>query len=486
MKFVAALAIAVLSFAAHAQPWETATPESQGMDPGALARLVEYGGNVKMDSLVVARHGRIVTEAYYAPFRADMLHRINSSTKAVVGALAGIAIARGELPPAETPVLDLFPQAAPADPRWRAMQLRHLLDQVSGMDWDEPLSDAPPRTMIEMERSGDWERFLFGRGMAQPPGERFNYNSGNSHLLALALERRTGTDLATYATRHLFEPLGITRMRWRKDPQGHAIGGYGIYLQTRDMARLGQLYLQKGEWNGQQVVPRAWAERVFAPAVEMGFAGFRYADGWWAIPRRNAFMMVGFHRQLVVVLPNLGIVAAVTGRQHYPFEDLVGHLERAAVGAGPLPPDARGTALLRERIAAVASDASPADTAKVTPAVASRTLWQVEDNRAGIREIALDLGATPPVFRVKMRTREMAGQLGLDGRFAPGEDGATPVFTRGRWVDPTTLELEQRWPEEAGAMSYTLKFAGDALEFTHVNQFGVKGTARGRAMQQQP
>lgn len=484
MKFLAAVLFAVLSAGSHAQAWETATPESQGMDPGALAQLVEYGGNVKMDSLVVVRNGRIVAEAYYAPFRADMLHRVNSSTKAVVGTLVGIAIGRGEFPPAETPVLDLFPDAAPADPRWRAMQVRHLLDQTSGMDWEEPLTSAPPRTMIEMERTGDWQRFLLQRGMAQAPGAAFNYNSGNSHLLALALAKRTGQNLEAYAVQHLFAPLGITRMRWRKDPQGQAIGGYGLYLQTRDMARLGQLYLQKGAWNGQQVVPRAWAERAFAPTVEMDIPSFKYADGWWAIPRRNAYFMAGFNRQVILVLPTLGIVAAVTGRQHYPFEDLIGHLERAAVGTGPLPADARGTTLLRERIAAVASNAPLADAVKVAPAVAARTAWQVEDNRTGIREIALDLAATPPVFRVKMRTREMAGELGLDGRFAPGEDGAAPVFTRARWVDPATLEVEQRWPEEAGAMSYTLKFAGDTLEFTHVNQFGVKGTARGRALQQ--
>ena len=484
MKFLATLALAcAIPAVAQAQAWPTATPESQGMDSAALAQLVEYGANVKMDSLVVVRNGRIVTEAYYAPFRADMLHRINSSTKAVVGTLAGIAIGRGELPAAETPVLDLFPEAQPTDARWRAIQLRHLLDQTSGLAWTEGLTDAPPKTLLEMERSRDWQGFILQRGIVQTPGAAFYYNSGNTHLLALA--RGTGQNLEAYAAQHLFAPLGITRWRWRKDPQGHATGGAGLYLQTRDMARIGQLYLQMGEWNGRQVVPRAWAERALAPTVEMDIPGFAYADGWWAIPRRQAYFAAGFNRQLVMVLPAQGIVAAVTGRGSYPFTDLVAHLERAAKSATALAPDEAAQAQLQQRIAAAPAE-STFDTAAVTPAIPARSAWQVDDNRTGIREIALDLTTEPPAFRIQLRTRAFTGRIGLDGRFGAGEDAGTLVFTKGRWSDPNTLEVEQRWPEEAGAMFYTLKFDGDALSFTHVNQFGVKGVSAGRALRLPP
>jgi CubicO group peptidase (beta-lactamase class C family) len=470
-----------LALSARAQEWATDTPESQGMDSAALAQLVEYGANVQMDSLVVVRHGRIVAEAYYAPFRAGMLHRDNSSTKAVVGALAGIAIGRGELPAAETPVLAFFPEAAPADAHWRAIELRHLLDQTSGMDWTEPLGQASLRTLVELQQSGNWERFIFGRAMAQPPGTRFNYNSGNSHLAALAIARATGQNLEAYAAQHLFAPLGITRWRWRKDPQGHAVGGFGLYLHTRDMARLGQLYLQQGEWNGKQVVPRAWAQRAFAPTVDMDIPGLRYADGWWGMPRRRAYMMVGFNRQLIVVLPDLGVVAAATGRSHYPFHDLISHLERAAKSASAIAPDGGAHAKLQARVAAAAAEPAQASPG-IAPAIPARSAWQVDDNRIGVREIALDFAATPPAFRIKLRTREMAGLIGLDGRFAAGEDAGTPVFTRARWIDAHTLEVEQRWPEEASAMSYVLKFAGDLLEWSFVNQFGVRGTSRGRAI----
>ncbi|HSV50819.1 MAG TPA: hypothetical protein VLJ57_01785 [Burkholderiaceae bacterium] len=111
-------------------------------------------------------------------------------------------------------------------------------------------------------------------------------------------------------------------------------------MHTADMAKIGVPYLQGGQWNGRQVVPRSWVERVFKPKVDMDFPGYRYADYWWSIPGRKAYFASGFNRQVIMVLPELGVVAALTGRDHYPFNDLINHLERAARasrGARPAP-----------------------------------------------------------------------------------------------------------------------------------------------------
>jgi CubicO group peptidase (beta-lactamase class C family) len=472
----------VLFAQVKAQTLEPATPESQGMDSSALARLVEYGGNVKMDSLVVVRNGHIIAEAYYAPFRKEMLHRINSSTKAVVGALAGIAIARGDLPGADATVHELFGEdAATADGRWKTVKLQHLLDMTAGMQWQEPLGDTNFPTLREMERSADWVKFILERKLANTPGLVFNYNSGASHLVTAAISHKAGTSAQAYATRHLFEPLGIQNHRWRKDPQGIPIGGWGLYLHTRDMARFGVLYLQGGQWNGKQVVPRGWVDRVFSPKVDMDFPGHRYADFWWSIPRRNAYFAAGFHRQLIMVLPQLGVVAAATGRGDYPVDDLITHLERAARSATPLPENGAGQAELQGKIATAAAEQASPQGATVRPAL-QRGVWQIEDNRVGIRELTLDFATPQPTYKVKLRSRQFSGVIGLDGRFGSGDDAGTPVFTRASWKDASTLEMEQHWPEEAGQMFYTLRFDGAELEFTHTNQFGVRGTVRGRPL----
>jgi CubicO group peptidase (beta-lactamase class C family) len=478
LKLATVFAMAVCT-QLQAKEWETATPESQGMDSAALAQLVEYGGNVKMDSLVVVRNGHIVAEAYYAPYRKEMLHRINSSTKVFVGALTGIAISRGELPGVDTAVLDLFPGATPADAGWKAVKLQHLLDMTSGVDWAEPLSDARPATMFAMERSPNWERFIFERGMAQAPGVGFNYNSGNPHLLTVALSRNTHMTAEAYAAKHLFEPLGIGNYRWRTDAQGVAIGGWGLYLQTRDMARFGVMYLQHGQWEGRQVVPRAWVDRVFAPRVEMGFPGYRYADFWWSIPQRKAYFAAGLNRQVIMVLPELGVVAAVTGRSHYPFEDLIGHLERATKSASALADNEAAGARLRERVAAAGAEQSQA-TSVAEHVSLTRAAWRLDENPMGVRELSLDFTAPRPAYNIKLRTREFAGLLGVEGRFAEGSDAGSPVFTKSHWTSADTLQVEQRWPEEGGVLLYTLKFEGDDLELSHTNMFGVRGTTHGR------
>lgn len=467
---------------AGAQTLERATPESQGMDSSALALLVDYGANVKMDSLVVVRNGHIVAEAYYAPFRKEMVHRISSSTKAVVGALAGIAIARGDLPGVESTVQDLFQETADAaapDGRWKRVQLQHLLDMTSGMQWIEPPGDFHFPSVREMERSADWSRFILEQELRQTPGLVFNYNSGNPHLVAAALQRQTGQDVEAYATKHLFEPLGIQKHRWRRDPQGIPIGGYGLYLHTADMARIGVLYLQGGQWNGQQVIPRSWVDRVFSPKVDMDFPGYRYADFWWSIPGRKAFFASGFFRQVIMVLPELGVVAAVTGREHYPFNDLINHLERAARSSNPLPESAAAQAALQRAVEAATSGRNMPAPAAVRGAL-KRGAWQLQDNSLGIRELALDFTSGQPTYQVKLWSREFSGEIGLNGSYGAGLDAGTPVFTRGVWKDPTALHLEQHWPEEGGQLFYEIRFDGQDIEFAHTNMFGVRGVVRGR------
>lgn len=479
----------LLPFAAVAQSdWPTSTPEAQGMDSRALAALVECGGNAQMDSLVVVRNGKLVAEAYYAPFQRGMKHRINSATKGVVALLAGIANGQGLLQPGD-PVLGLFPDrtATNADARKQAMTLQHLLDMTSGIDWIEPLSDRIPESMIAMERSADWVQFILDRPMAQAPGGGFNYNSGNSHLVSAVLARKTGIGTEQFAARQLFAPLGITDYRWPKDPQGVSIGGFGISLLTPDMARIGQLVLQRGEWNGRQLVPRAWVERIFAARVPMfATGGWRYGDFWWTLPARKAYLAVGYNRQLIVVMPELGVVAAMTGRTHYPIEDVISHLERAAKSAPALPEDAQAQALLQERVRLAATErVSPSAIAE--PALArdvSGKAWRLEPNGLGLVALTLQLGAEPSyelvsyVARGSSETRKLTGPIGM-GRFS-GPGAELPlVVTKGEWTGADTLSLVQRWPEEGWTVSYLLRFEGKRVEITQVDRFGRRQTLAG-------
>ena len=233
------------------------------MSSERLARLVDFGALNDMDSVLVTRHGRIVLEATYAPFRAGLKHHVYSATKSVVSTLVGMALGDGLLDSTDGRSWTSSPTApspTSTTPRRRSRS-SHLLDMTSGLDWTEGLT-APSNSPIAMARSPDWQQFVLDQPMATPPGTRFYYNSGNSHLLSAILTKVTGRSALDYARERLFGPLGIDDVLWRADPQGVSVGGYGLYLQPRDMAKIGYLWLRGGLWEGKQILPAAWIEGV--------------------------------------------------------------------------------------------------------------------------------------------------------------------------------------------------------------------------------
>lgn len=487
MNFRELLATLFLASAATAgaQPsWETTTPEAQGMDSRALQSLVEIGAMHQMDSLLVARNGKLVLETYYAPFRANTRHNVNSVTKGIVAGLTGIAVGQGAVPSVDQPVLQLLPNrvAATDDARKGAMTVQHLLDMTSGLQWREPLGDGPLTSYIDMGRSADWTQFVLDQPMAQAPGAGFNYNSGNSQLLSAILQARTGLNAENFAAQHLFRPLGITDWHWRKDPKSVSTGGFGLYLQPRDMAKIGQLYLQRGEWQGRQVIPRAWVDKVFAANVPMGqpLINYRYGDGWWTLPERQAYMAVGFHGQVIMVLPKHGIVAVTTSRAGYPMEQLVDQIEAAVKSPAPLPANAAAAQALSRRVQAAAVELQDR-VGPVSPLAAriSGRTWKVPPNDRGGRDFVLRLDE--PASLEVLGPRNMVFRLGTDGRFVRSETEWGPALSKAQWIDDRTLSIQTRYLEEGETATYLLRFDGAdevAVDYDYTKGRPVKFTAR--------
>lgn len=475
--------------------WLASTPEAQGMDSAAIARLVDFGAANAMDSLLVTRHGRLVAEAYYAPYRANLKHAVNSTTKAVVGTLTGMAIQDGLLASRDQPVIDLFPERSIAnlDASKKAMTLAHLLDMTSGIDWKEKLDGSAPETGLQFVRSRDWQGFVLDRPMAQPPGGGFNYNSGNTHLLSAILAKKTGGSTLAYAQRRLFQPLGIGDVRWRKDPQGIETGGFGLYLHPRDMAKIGYLYLRKGQWEARQLLPAAWVEQVFQASVEMGFKDgpvFRYANGWWTIPEKRAYIAAGMNRQLIIVMPESDVVAVVTGRRNYLLPPFIDMIAAAARSARPLPEDGAAQALLADRIrAASVEKQSPVAPAPELAAAVSRKVWQFDRNVLGVRRLMLDLTAANPSYeilfdngRADVPAEPVTGPLGLDGYYRINERVVdAPVAVRGDWTDPQSFRIFSRSLSDGDVAMYLLRFDGAKLNVAFENNRGFKAQVQGRA-----
>ncbi len=494
----AVLALVLVPLVARADGWQTSSPEAQGMSSQVLAGLVTFGNANGMDSLLVVRHGRIVAEAYYAPFPAGMKHRINSATKSVIGNLVAIALKDGLLKSLDQPVLDFFPDRTFANPddRKKAITLRHLLDMTSGLDWNEPLSATIPSSLLELERSRDWVQFILDHRMARDPGSAFDYNSGNPHLLSAILSKVTGRSAEDYAREKLFGPLGITDVMWRRDPQGVSTGGFGLYLQPRDMARLGSLWLHDGTVDGQRLLPPYWIDTARHAKVEMGFPGLRYANLFWSMPERDVFAAVGFHRQLIIVLPKLDVVAVFTGAMRFAYAagvpgapgyrlgDAIDWLEKAVKSEASLPEDPPSLALLADKTKEMTVEARTQAAGASPPLAAaiSGKVYRLQPNQFRFRSFSLTFDKDQASYAYEFDGQRFGGPIGLDGFYGIGGRRLYgQSAAKGRWLDDKTFQLEVQTlgNDDAGTLTFT--FDGKGLNVRLNALIGYKTDFRGEA-----
>ena len=293
--------------------WRTSPPEDQGVDPALLERMFEAieDRSLNVHGVVIVHNGYIVAEEYYPPYKQDTKHVLYSVTKSFISTLVGIAIEEGHIESVDQRVLGFFPDHSFAnpDPRKEAMTLEQLLTMTSGLDWEE----GTP-TYTAMYWSGDWVGYVLDSPMETEPGDQFVYCSGCSHVLSAIVQETTGVNTLEYAQSRLFEPLGITDMYWESDSSGIPIGGWGLELTPRDMAKFGYLYLNDGVWDGQQIVPAEWVETSGKKHIEVRGRPEDYGYQWWTYPALNAYTAMGRDAQLIFVMPDRDTVVVFTAK----------------------------------------------------------------------------------------------------------------------------------------------------------------------------
>ena len=261
--------------------WRRDEPENHGVDPGMLSQADEIIRTAMPDvtGFVVVRGGYIVHERYFdSKYDREQPIRIRSVTKSVTGALIGIALAEGHLESLDQTLGELIPDKIPdgADPLTSTITVRNLLTMTAGWAWD---IGTDYQRLIASE---NWLEYTLSQPVWYTPGSFFAYNSGGSHVLSVIVTEVTGQDTADYVQEKLFTPMGISRPRWERSPQDEAIGGFGLDLTPRNMAKFGYLYLNNGRWNHDQLVP---AEYVAASTTyqssgdSTGLAAYGYQ--WW-------------------------------------------------------------------------------------------------------------------------------------------------------------------------------------------------------------
>lgn len=330
---VAALACAGQGIASTTPfQWERGGPASGRLAPDFAARLaqgVESGEFANLHAVFVARAGRVEAECYFegqderwgtslgrVAFTADTLHDVRSVSKSIVGLLYGIALAEGKVPGLDTPVVDAFPAYADlaGDARRRAIRISNVLTMTMGLEWNEDLPYNDPRNSeIAMERSKDRYRYVLERPIVGEPGERWRYSGGATALLGHLIAQGAGMPLLDYARARLFSPMGIENVEWTPGLNGEAAAASGLRMRAPDLAKVGQLLLQRGEWNGRALVPKDWISQSLTPRTE-AFEGVQYGYHWYLLKRPDgppACMAIGLGGQRLVVNPALDLVYVI-------------------------------------------------------------------------------------------------------------------------------------------------------------------------------
>jgi len=291
--------------------WRVSTPEEQGMDSQKLAEMLAAveEQNLALHSLLVIRHGYLVSETYFGSYRQETRHQQYSCTKSFVSTLVGIALDKGYIDRTDRRVLEYFSESTfeNLDDRKQAMTLDDLLTMRSGLDWAE--GDPTYRAMYQ---SANWVKYVLDLPMSSAPGSRFNYCSGCSHVLSTIVQQTTGMNTRDFAEQYLFEPLGIANARWDVDAEGIPIGGWGLQITPRDMAKLGYLYLHNGEWDGQQIVSAGWVEQATRQYTETDYDMLGYGYQWWTHASLEGYTAMGRYGQTIFVVPGADLVIVTT------------------------------------------------------------------------------------------------------------------------------------------------------------------------------
>lgn len=308
---VASEANALLAAPSAALP--RATPESQGVASAGIRAFVEgvenkVGG---LHSFMLLRHGQVVAEAWWKPYAPQHPHVLFSLSKSFTSTAVGLAVYDGILS-VEDPVTRFFRSSLPANvsPNLAAMRVKHLLTMNTGHD-----KDSTGGTVSEPD--GDWVKGFLSLPVEHEPGSKFVYNSGATYMLSAIVQKVTGRTVLDYLTPRLLKPLGIEGATWESCPKGINKGGWGLSVKTEDIARFGQFYLQKGEWQGKRIVPKKWVATATSKVVSNGdpATGSDWNQGYgyqfWQC-MHGAFRGDGAFGQYCVVFPELDAVLAIT------------------------------------------------------------------------------------------------------------------------------------------------------------------------------
>ena len=455
------------------------SPEAQGIASSDVLAFVQAADEQvdTMNSFMLLRNGHVVAEAWWAPYDAQTPHILYSLSKSFTSTAVGLAIAEGKLS-LDDEVLKFFREDAPAQPseNLQSMRVRDLLRMATGHQAEAQLRSDEAGT-----KNQAWTKTFLAHPVPFKPGTHFLYNSPGTYMLSAIVQKVTGTTVLDYLGPRLFEPLGFKKPTWVASPQGISAGAYGLSIRTEEIARFGQLYLQKGLWNRQQLIPKAWVEEATALQVANGSSpksdwdqGYGYQ--FWRC-RHNAYRGDGAFGQYCIVIPELDAVVAITSgvRNMQSVMDLVWEKLLPTMRASPLPEDAAARRTLEAKLASLIVRLPSGESTAPRAAKVSGKWYEFPENDCRIRAVALDFNSKSPALIVRTSDGEMRTPIGTGswaksrGGFANGLDQFLSVpdhpllAASGAWTSDDVFTVKIVAYETPFYSTLAFRFDGDRL-----------------------
>jgi CubicO group peptidase (beta-lactamase class C family) len=447
---------------------QRSTPEAQGIPSSAIQAFVEQieQQSPGVHSLMLLRHGHVVAEGWWSPYMLDQPHLLFSLSKSFTSTAVGLAVAEGLLS-IDDPVLPFFPEERPAEvgEHLAAMRVRHLLSMSTGHAED---------TTGPMHQGGhNWAKTFLAQPVQFEPGTHFVYNSGATYMLSAIVRAVTGMNVLEYLQPRLFQPLGIENPTWENCPRGINVGGWGLTIKTEDIARFGQLYLQKGVWHGQRIVSDSWVEMASARQVsngsnpdsdwEQGY-GFQF----WRC-RHGAYRGDGAFGQYCVIMPEQDVVLAITSgiQDMQVVLNLVWTYLLPAIQSTPLPDDRTSQAELKRKLASLTLTPQDGQSSSALAASVSGKSYALEPNQRGIEAIAFDFGAESNIVTARDSYGEHRIACGngtwLSGTTTLSTGNPQQIAASGAWLSADVYAVQLYYTKTPFCYIFTCRFAGEQL-----------------------
>jgi len=470
------------------------TPEAEGVSSKGILEFLDAISNTnhEMHSIMILRHGKVIAEGWWNPYRADLKHTLYSLSKSFTSTAVGFAIAEKKLT-VNDKVISFFPNKLPKTitPLLSDLKVRDLLSMSVGQDPD------PTGPVVVTD---DWIKSFFAIPVLNKPGAVFLYNSAATYMLSAIVQKVTGEKIIDYLTPRLFKPLGIVGMDWETDPSGINTGGWGLRVKTEDIAKFGLLYLQKGKWNDQQILPEGWAEEAttfkidnapYDSQAKKDSSDWKqgYCYQFWR-SRHNSFRGDGAFGQYALVLPEEDVVIAITSET----QDMQGELNLVwkyllpAMQVDHSVLNKNDATVLKKRLTQLKLPlpTKPDSTFKIISV--SGKNFMIDSNEKRIEKISFAQKNTAITLTIKTSMDSYSLNFG-NGNWIEGKttllgpslvagaknhfEGLPPSQVAGsyRWKGPSTLQMQLRYIDSPHTETMTFYFDGDKISVDMLDSF---------------